>query len=53
MDHEGRWLRIFQSDRKESAHLGKKGKQLKGGSKKMESRSLEKRKIKGQPSRTP
>ena len=49
------WLGIFQPGRKELAHLGKwqNEKQLKVGSKKVESRSLERRKIKGQPSRTP
>ena len=33
MNHEGRWLRIFQLNRKESTHSKKitKGKQLKGG----------------------
>ena len=34
MNHEGRWLRIFQLNRKESTHSEKitKGKQPKGGS---------------------
>ena len=52
---KGMWLGIFQPGRKELAHLGKwqNEKQLKVGSEKVESRSLERRKIKGQPSRTP
>ena len=49
------WLGNFQPGRKELAYLGKmtKGKEAKGGSKKVESRSLGEEKNKSQPSRTP
>jgi len=52
MDREGRRLRIFQPNRKELAHLEKKNDKKKSNQK-VECRSLGKRKIKGQPSRTP
>ena len=55
-NHEGRWLRIFQPGKKEAAHLEKmtKGKSnQKGRPEKVKSRSLGKRKNKGQPFRTP
>ena len=47
MDHEGRWLGIFQSDERESTHLGKmtKGKATKSGFEKVVSKSCGKRKI--------
>ena len=51
MNHEGRWLGIFQPDKEESAYLKKKTKDkaAKRGFSKSLSKSLEKKKLKVSP----